>query len=711
MHAVRSACTATGGYRLFSRHRRLRLALAVQAILLAGQALAQTHEVPAVPSRPADNGAHGIEHARQLRQSGRLTEALLQYEHVLAREPGNADAYRERVLTLADLGNSQLALELMRQRQPLFPLHERERIEGDRIARGVVWGATPPVDPAQPHAESAQALAELRRLQRDDPRKTTWEATRLRVDALLALNHLQRHQDVVDGYQALLDDAIDVPVYALTAVGDSLLALQRPADAIAVLDRVHAHDPQATQPRILLGYAWMERERFDVGLPYFESLAASQLAWPRVEGAKSGYENWDKYSADVNLALAHAFANDTAAAERELQALADVGPHNAGLQSTLGAVQAMRLRPEAAMQRYDMALTLDPDLRDARAGQADAWLALDRPDRARAAYDALRATYPNDARLDRLGTELDRYRGWQVRVNAGRGRSDPRAGGTSASPLGSRDGAFGLRVESPLLGERWRIGVDARDDWADFQGERVRYRALGAGASYRYGRLGASAYVSRAQDDFDRGATGLDLRADWRWNDAWTSRVGYLRNDPDASLQARRSGITADSVVLGSTWTPSDYTYLDLRATRYRYEDGNRRDALGADLSQRLFSRPHLTVEGLLGGSTSRASRGDEVPYFNPERDASAAVGLRAEHITWRRYERAFRQRFEASVGPYWQQDFGTHWVPALGYRHIWDLATGSRLEYGIDWSRPVYDGNRENRVGFDMTYRWGTAP
>jgi biofilm PGA synthesis protein PgaA len=696
---------------LFSKHCRLRLVLAVQATLFAGHALAQTHDAHAGTAQADGTGAYGIAHARELRDAGRLTEALLQYEYVLTREPGNADAYRERVLTLADLGNSQLALELMRQRQALFPLHERERIDGDRIARGVVWGATPPVDPAQPHAESAQALADLRQLQQDDPRETTWEATRLRVDALLALNHVQRHQDVVDGYQALLDDSIDVPVYALTAVGDSLLALQRPEEATAVLERVHAHDPQAAQPRILLGYAWMERERFDVALPYFENLAASQLAWPRVEGAKSGYENWDKYSADVNLALAHGFANDTATAERELQALADVGPHNAGLQSTLGGVQAMRLRPQAAMQRYDMALTLDPDLREARLGQTDAWLALDQADRARASYDALRTIYPDDVRLDRLGTELDRYRGWQVRVNAGRGRSEPHAGGTSASPLGSRDGAFGFRVESPLLGERWRIGVDARDDWADFQGERVRYRALGAGASYRYGRLGASAYVTRARDDYDRGATGLDLRADWRWNDAWTSRVGYLRNDPDASLQARRFGITADSVVLGSTWTPSDYTYLDLRATRYRYEDGNRRDALGADLSQRVFSRPHLTVEGLLGASASRASRGDEVPYFNPERDASAAVGLRAEHITWRRYERAFRQRFEATVGPYWQQDYGTHWVPALGYRHIWDLATGSRLEYGIDWSRPVYDGNREDRVGFDMTYRWGTAP
>ena len=706
------AALFTGGINLISTHRRLRLALAVHAVLVAGSAFAQdATPPPAVSMAPTQLAPASLEDARALRDAGRRTEALLAYERVLAASPGNADAYRERVLLLAELGNTQLALERMQQRADLFPVHERERIEGDRIARGVVWGETAPADPARPLAESAQALDALRALQHNRPRTTHWEATRLRVDALLALNRLQRHQEVVDGYQALLDDGIEVPVYALTAVGDAYLALQRPEEAAQVLERVLVHEPRAVEPRLLLGYAWMEQERFDRGLPVFRDLAASQPAWPRVEGARSGYENWDRYSADVNLALATAFAQDTASAERQLAALADVGPHNAGLQSTIGSVQAMRLRPTAALERHEMALTLDPDLREAQVGRIGAWLALDEPRRAADAYAALRATYPDDVRLDRTGTEIDRYRGWQVWIDAGRGRSEPRSNAVSASPLGSRDGTTGLRVESPLLGDRWRVGVDTRDAWADFQGERVRYRAFGAGASYRHGRLGASAYVVRADDAYDRGATGLDVRADWRWNDAWTTRAAYLRNDPAASLQARRFGITADSVLLGARWTPSDTTWLDLRATRYRYDDGNRRDVLGADLSQRLSSRPHLTLDGLLGASAGRASRGDQVPYFNPRRDASASVGLRAEHITWRRYQRAFRQRLEATAGPYWQQDFGTHWVPSVGYRHLWDLATGSRLEYGLDWSRPVYDGNREDRLGFDITYRWGTAP
>ncbi len=709
-------------------------ALTVPAIEATPAHAAESHAAP-IPRLAASSGAGAdsdardvllLSRAQSLRDERRLLEALVLYQRMLARATSRNGvddgtyqrAYRLHTLTLADLGNSQLAQELMRARPALFAEHERERIEGDRVARGIVWGATRQPDPTRPNAAGQQALQALRDLQRNNPRATRWETTRLSVDALSALNQLGRHQEVVDGYEALQADGTEIPAYILPTVGDSLLALRRPADAATVLEAARTYDPANTNVQVLLGYAWLEQERFDLALPHFEALAASQPAWPRRAGAKSGYENWDRYSADLNLALAHGFANDTARAERELQALADVGPYNAGLQSTLGSVQALRQRPSAALERHRMALTMDPDLREARAGEVDAQLALARPDLASQGFNALRAIHPDDPRLDRLDTTLDRYRGWQLRLEAGRGRSEPRDSGASASasPFGSRDGGYRAQLESPLIADRWRVGVLARDEWADFEPaglerERVRHRSLGAGVSYRYDRLGASAYVTRANDAYDDGAAGLELRADWRFSDAWRGRVAYLRNDPDASLQARRFGITADSASVGAAWTPSDYTRLDLRAAQFRYEDGNRRDLVGADLSQRIASRPHLIVDALASASASRGSLGERTAYFNPSRDASVLAGVRAEHITWRRYEVGFRQRFELSAGPYWQDGFGSHWVPSAAYRHAWDLGTGSRLEYGVSWSRPVYDGNREQRIGLDVTYRWGTAP
>ncbi|RPD85831.1 poly-beta-1,6 N-acetyl-D-glucosamine export porin PgaA [Luteimonas sp. 100069] len=636
------------------------------------------------------------------------TIALRAAQGRLAADAGDNDAFRQRVLALDALGASALAAEAMAQRPQLFADFERERIQGDALARAIGWGRVEPETPAARLAESQAALAALERMQRESPRATTWEATRLRVDALSALNHLQRHEAVVDGYQALLDDGIEVPAYILGTVGDSLLALRRPADAIPVLEAAVAHKPHDVNVRILLGYAFIETERFDRALPLMETLAASQAAWPRQAGAAAGYQNWDRYSADLNHALAHSYANDHARAEAMLQPLTGIGPANPGLQAAYGAVQSRRLRPSAALERYRMALTMTPGARDALAGQVSALSALDRIGEARSAVATLRQAHPEDPRLDRVERDLDRHRGVQATLSARRGRSRQRDGADPLiSPFGSRDGGWALEVRSPLIDDRWRAGVFAHEDWADFIDGRVRHRAAGVGTWYRHDRLGAWATVGAA-GGASSGATWT-LGADWRFNDAWRTGVELARNAQDTSLQARRLGIDADSATLTASYVPSDTFALQGRLSRLRYDDGNTRDQLGVGAAQRLMTRPHLMVDGLLSVYASRSSRGDTVGYFNPERDASAHLGLRLDHITWRRYETAFQQRIELLAGPYWQRDAGTHWVPSLGYRHLW-RRDGHELEYGVAWSRPVYDGLREQRVAFDIELRWGGA-
>ncbi|WP_394004844.1 poly-beta-1,6 N-acetyl-D-glucosamine export porin PgaA [Luteimonas sp. WGS1318] len=634
--------------------------------------------------------------------------ALGDAQRRLAADAADDDAFRDQVLALDALGASALAAERMAQRPQLFADHERERIEGDAVARAIGWGRVEPETPDARLAESRAALAQLEALQRDAPRQTNWEATRLRVDALSALNHLQQHEAVVAGYQALLDDGIEVPAYILGTVGDSLLALRRPADAIPVLETAIAHAPHDINARILLGYALIETERFDRALPLFEALAASQDAWPRHAGARSGYENWDRYSADLNHALAHSYANDHARAERMLQSQAGIGPNNPGLQAAYGSVQSRRSRPSAALERYEMALTMAPQDRDALAGRVGTLTALDRIDEARDALTTLQQAHPEDLRLERVERDLDRHRGVQATLSANRGRSRQRDGAdTSISPFGSRDGGWALDVRSPLIDDRWRVGVFAHEGWADFVDGRVRHRAAGVGTWYRHDRLGAWATLGAASGA-SSGATWT-LGADWRFNDAWRTGVELARNAQGTSLQARRLGIDADSATLTASYVPRDTFALQGRLSRLRYDDGNTRDQLGIDASQRLLTRPHLMVDGLLSAYTSRGSRGDTVGYFNPERDASANVGLRLDHITWRHYDTAFQQRVDVMAGPYWQRDAGTHWVPSLGYRHLW-RRDGHELEYGVAWSRPVYDGLREQRVAFDVELRWGGA-
>lgn len=642
--------------------------------------------------------------------SGTPAASLQQAGRLLAEGRDADEAFRARALALAEIGASVLAAEAVAQRPGLFAEHERERIQGDALARRIGWGQAAPESPDTRLEETRDALQRLRALQQQAPRRTRWEDTRLRVDALDALNHLQRHHEVVAGYEALRAEGTEVPAYILPTVADSLLALRRPGEAVPLLQEALSHQPGHVDARILLGYAWLESERFDLALPEFEALSASQPPWPRRSGAREGYENWDRFHADVARAMAYSQAHDNARAERLLAGLAAVGPANAPLQAALGTLQARRGRPEAALERHDMALTLDPRDRDALAGRVDALIASDRIGEAREALASLQHSWPEDPR-QRLPTErLARHRGAQARISHARGRSAPR-GPASPAPMGSRDTTTTLELRSPLLADRLRLGIVGREDRVDFDPERLRLRSTGVGAWYRHDRLAVAASVSRQRDDAGRGGAAWTFDAGWRPGDAWQLGARLATDDPEASLQARRLGITADSLALAARWAPHELTSVQAGLSRFRYSDGNHRDQAQLDLRQRLLSRPHLLVDGLAGASAGRASLGGRAAYFNPAREASLYLGIGIDHIAWRRYEASFRQRLEVTAGPYRQEGHGTRWTPSLGYRHLWTSGRGPSLEYGVAWSRPVYDGAREQRIAFDAVLRWGDAP
>lgn len=722
--ALESACDSVRP-RLLCRAISLGLSLLMTPVALAQQAgtpagveAVATPAQAAVPARlPAPvltpirtraDRDEALAQAGELTRAGRTIHALSVYEHLLAADPKDDVAYRERALTLAELGASQLAADQVTAWPDVFADHQRERLQGDRAARMVTWGATFPVREDDRIAEMQAALDAIQALQRDQPRVTNWERTRLRIDSLAALNGLQRHAEVVAEYDALLSEGVDLPPYAHAQSGDSLLALRQPrraADALQIALKGRADDVDA---RLLLGYAWLELERFDLAQPIFEGLAREQPAWPKAPGARLGYENWDRYKADLNLALFRSLGHDHAGAQALLGTLVNTGPYSAQTQSAYGSVLHRRVQPTAALERYDMALTLEPRHRDSLIGRVETLMDLQRMDEARVANDLVQSRFTDDRHVQRLARNVEVRRGAQGLIGASRGESEPRDGSaTPASPLGTRDGRYIVEAWSPLLNDRWRVGAMGEEVHARFDADTVRYRRAGVAADYRHRDFGARVEAYSVLEDDVGDDAALRAAFDWRLGDAWSLRAGLASHDIDASLQARRAGITADAAWLGATWIPSDLTRVDAQAKQLRYDDGNDRLQVGIDARQRLYTSPHLLVDGLASVFTSSGSR-DDAPYFNPDRDASAAIGLRFDHITWRHYERHFRQRLDVMAGTYRQDGFSAEFVPSVTYRHEWRFGPGSVLDYGVAWSRPVYDGRREERVALDITYRWG---
>lgn len=233
----------------------------------------------------------------------------------------------------------------------------------------------------------------------------------------------------------------------------------------------------------------------------------------------------------------------------------------------------------------------------------------------------------------------------------------------------------------------------------------MRDRRNWAGVDYAFGHLGWRLVANRSFDALDTTGLSFDLR--WRFSDTVDGTLSARRHDPDASLQARASGIQADSVGVSLAWNRDERTGVSGSAQRSRYDDGNLRDTVSLRFDQRLFTAPHLALTGSAGAYASRGTRA-AAPYFNPAHDRSFEYTLKADHVTWRRYERHFRQRLSATLGEYWQDGYGSALTTAIQYEHEWRFAPGRTLTYGARWAKPVYDGHQERHLGLYAGFAWG---
>jgi len=657
-------------------------------------------DLPPVKSRAVRDQL--IAQAEAARKAERWIDALAIYEHLLAADPRDDVAYRMQAITLADLGAAYRADELRRKWPSVFADFQRDRIQGDRVARAIGWGMAYPENADDPNAELRRAYDALRELQ-SQPGRTQWEKTRLRMDSLMATNALGMYQQTIDEYEALQREGVDLPAYAHGPAGDSYLALHRPVQAQAALERAVALAPDDVDTKILLAYAYLEQERFDRALPMMQELVQSQPAWIERAGADSAQANWRRYRAELTYAQMISFGDDNARAQQIIERLVRTGPNRSSTQAAMGALMYRRGHPTAALERYDMALTLDPRNRDAEMGRVSALFETGRADEAVEANRQVQQRYPQNLHAQRLQKEVDLRTGPMGRIGWVKGRNDAQSPG--GSPFGIEDHRFAFETWTPLLGSRWRLGIVGDTVDAHFRPDLVRYRRIGGAVDYRYHRLGLRLSGYEVQEPELDGAWTLD--ASWMLNDSWTLRASVAENDVDTSLQARRAGFQADSASIGASWRPSDLGAIDMRLKHLRYSDGNDRDQASAFGRWRLYTSPHLMLEGLGSVWWSRGTR-DDAPYFNPSRDAMATAGLRVNHMIWRRYDAYLRQRLDVEAGPYWQQGFGTNWVPSVAYRQEWRPAAGHTFEYGVSWSKPVYDGGRERRIAFELAYRWG---
>ncbi|OAI18647.1 hypothetical protein A1359_04635 [Methylomonas lenta] len=125
--------------------------------------------------------------------------------------------------------------------------------------------------------------------------------------------------------------------------------------------------------------------------------------------------------------------------------------------------------------------------------------------------------------------------------------------------------------------------------------------------------------------------------------------------------------------------------------TNQIYNHSNNRYALDGNYFERWYSGPIYKFSTILGASFS-ANTSTNVFYYSPKKDATVALTLDNDWLTYRNYETDFHQRVALTAGDYWQEDYGSNMIGNIQYEHRWHLGSDIELIYGGNRSYRYYD-------------------
>ena len=613
-----------------------------------------------------------------------LFMALRAYTQASRLQPASADAAQGAAAVMLRLGAPYgAALQL-----PAAPLTLRV----DQAGRQVRWATQiDPETPVRRFERADAALAEIDRLLAEaqaSPGSDAALTTSLRRDRVVALRQRERWADTVDAASALRAERGALPAFVRQAEADALLALRRPEQARAAYNDVLAADPANREAAVGRFFAEVELEDFAAAFATVDALAAREPESLTLPLDPMPRPNPEWLDARILAANARSYADMQASAWQRITPLADGAPALGYLRSSQSAIAAGRGWPRRADEEIHIAASLAPDDRGIQIGLADSAMRRQRWPEARERVAALVADFPDDRAVQRAGRDLATHDLAELQSGVVLRHE---SGDAQASP-GSGVDAY-LRVYSAPIGERWRaVAVAERLTASPPEGEAVRNR-FGAGAQYRGPDTQLEATAWSNTGTLQKG--GVSVSGSWAPDDQVWLGAEAQAFAADTPLRALLYGITANAVGISGSYRWHESRSVAVAFRTLDFSDGNRRRSLLLGGTERVVAEPRLKVDLRPALYTSTNSLAG-APYFNPSRDRSLSLGVEADHLTWRRYERSFNQRLVVTVGNYWQQGYGSGAVGGLRYEHVWRNDPLTELRYGVELARSRYDGVAE---------------
>lgn len=526
-------------------------------------------------------------------------------------------------------------------------------------------------------------------------------AQRLRLDHIVALRLRGRFSQAVDEFRVLQAQGLPLPAYVLTAAADALLAQRQPEEARALYQRALATEPGSASIQTGLVYAQLESENFP---------GVHQIVQQRLSDTQGSPQ------ARLLEVSALRWADRLKAADVKLLQLRAELPDDVGIWLAQADLLAQRGLPRAAARRYLAVLAAEPANLKARVGLAEATWAQGAIPEAAQLVAELRAEAPEHPAVQRLLSAWQRNKRVfftsGVTRGMGQGPVDGNNDMTWASTLYSGQSEQGLR----LLATHHLASAQWREKDRPAPGE-ASHERVGLGLEWTRRDLQITAELG---SDWRNGEDHTwALGAGWQINDQWSMRARHESQTNDFPLKARVPGVESGSPwylhgsksALGVAYRWNESRRVAADFSSYQFNDGNQRQALAANWSERLYSGYGRTLDLQTAAYASTNSRGVDVSYFNPKRDLALSATLTGDWLLWRRYNRSFNHRLAVTLGNYRQQsgDQIHGWNPFhdLHYEHEWKVGPDRSVRYGVGVRRFPYDGIHETSHYADLTFNW----
>jgi biofilm PGA synthesis protein PgaA len=272
-------------------------------------------------------------------RDGQRYAALYEIDRAHELAPEHAEVAREYLLSLQRAGLPQQALALSVRYPGLLDAGQVRQLQGDTLAEQVRLAGMATRRESERFQIADRALAEAERLLQawvGQPQARA-DSVRVRIDRLGALHARVQMAEVLQQYQQLQAEQINLPAYALRWVASALLYLRQPEQAAELYRQVLAgtndKHPEWLEDQRGLFYALVESEQMDAAQEQAEQLVASQMQHLYLLGNPEPEPNARWLEAQELRANAHLQANDTPSAEQAFTELADNAPNNATLRT------------------------------------------------------------------------------------------------------------------------------------------------------------------------------------------------------------------------------------------------------------------------------------------------------------------------------------------------------------------------------------------